>query len=521
MGVGTSSRTITIDPMTRIEGHLRFETKVERGVVVDARVSGEMFRGIERALRGYDARAAQHITERVCGVCPYAHGEAASLALEDAMGLSPNENGYRLRNLIVGAYHLHDYLMHFYVLSALDFIDVAAVLKYRGRDETLSDLRAWVEAELASGKVFPAAPFFPRYEAAYVADRDTNLTVLKNYTEVFEILSVLQKMVALFGAKAPHPSTMEAGGVTTIPDLSNLARYAAMLERVEAFVRRAWRADVMAVARAFRSYFSEGLRDGGYLSYPFFPQSNGRDHAFAGGVSSDGRLEALDVDRIAEDHRYSFYTSARDDSLAPLSADELEPISHSDYLVEHSKADGKYSWIRAPRYGGQPVEVGPAARVINTYLASCNPSFNARVDAVNRSLGIDLSSYASVMGRHLARFVCGEALLELLKVNLDAVEPGKSAFVDRDVPKGARGVGLTEATRGALAHFVETDARGRIARYELIVPSTWNMSPRDAQGQPGPVESMLIGTKIADHTQPIELTRIVRAADPCLACSVH
>jgi len=516
-----AGRKIVVDPMTRIEGHLRFDTRLEDGIVADAHCSAEMFRGIEQALVGHDARVAQQVTQRVCGVCPYAHAEAAALALEMAMGMRPNRNGQIMRNLIVGAYQLQDYLLHFYTLCSLDFIDITAVLGYQGKDATLAGLKDWVKAEMSSPKVFPATPFLPRYQAAYANNRDLNLSAIRNYAESFRVMAELHKMVALFGAKAPHPVTIEAGGVTVKPTVSDIGRYRTMLDSAEAFIRNAYHNDILGVAAEFPSYFHEGKGYGNLLSFPYFPDSEGNQHAFAGGATVNGRYQALDLSAITEDHGYSFYRNTPAEGVRPLQGSALEPISWDEFKKEKSRPDGKYSWARAPRYGGEVMEVGPAARVVNTYHSASNKALNAMVDGLNKQFGITLEGYPSVMGRHLSRYICCLQIVDLLRENLESLEPEKLGFVEREVPKNASGFGLTEATRGALAHWIETDSQGYIKRYEMIVPTTWNISPRDAGGTPGAVERMLIGTRVKDPENPLELTRIVRSTDPCLACSVH
>lgn len=516
-----TTQKLVVDPMTRIEGHLRFETRVEGGQVVDARCSGEMFRGIEAALIGHDARVAQQVTQRVCGVCPYAHAEAASKALEDAMGIRPNPNGQLLRNLIVGAYQLQDYLLHFYTLSALDFIDITAVLDYKGSDPGLLGVRDWVASELRSNKIFPAAPFLPRYEADYLPDRELNHTAIKHYLDAIPVMADLHRMVAIFGAKAPHPVTIEAGGVTTTPTVDALMQYHTLLSKAEAFIKHSFISDVLAVAKAFEGYFKEGKGYANLLSYPFLPDSNGANHLTAAGASIEGRYATLDVRKITEDHRYSYYDNQPDQGLRPLDIQRLQPIDYSRYQSEHKKSDGKYSWTRSPRYAGQVMEVGPAARVVNTYRAGSNPQLTALVDRLNRELGIGIDDYTSVMGRHLSRAIMSSLIIDRLKQDLAQVEPDRLAYEERDVPRNAQGMGLTEATRGGLAHWIETDSDGRIANYELIVPTTWNISPRDGDGRPGAVEKMLIGTRLKDPDNPMELARIVRSTDPCMACSVH
>lgn len=514
-------RRVVIDPVTRIEGHLRVETHMDGSIVTDARCSGDMFRGIEKALIGYDARVAQQVTQRVCGVCPYAHAEAAALALEQAMGLRPNENGQLLRNLIVGAYQLQDHLLHFYVLSALDFVDITAILNYHGKDTGLNTLRDWVRSELDSGKIFPAAPFLPRYEGVYAKDQELNISAIKGYLDAIPIMADLHKMVAVFGAKAPHPVAIEAGGVTTLPTVDRLNRYKTWLDGVAHFIRNQYRNDLLGVANAFSSYFNEGKGPGNFLTFPYFPDSSGKNHAFAGGATLGGTYQALDLSRITEDHTHSWYRDEPSSGLKPLQSTTLQPLDWDEYQREIARENGKYSWTRAPRYGGEVMEVGPAARVINTYRSGQNGDLNRQVDGINKELNIGLGEYDSVMGRHLSRLICSLRILDRLEAQLQEVQPDKSAFIEQDMPKNMRGYGLTEATRGALGHWIETDDNGYISNYEMIVPTTWNMSPRDAAGKPGAVEQMLIGTQVADPAQPLELARIVRSTDPCMACSVH
>jgi Ni,Fe-hydrogenase I large subunit len=514
-------KKVVIDPLTRIEGHLRFETNVEGGKVTEAKCSADMFRGIEKALIGYDARVPQQVTQRVCGVCPYAHAEAASLALENAMGIKPNQNGQLLRNLIVGAYQLQDHLLHFYVLCALDFIDITAILKYNGKDQSLLNLKAWVQNEVKSGKIFPAAPFLPRYEAAYCNSENLNFTAIKHYLEAIDVMANLHKAVAIFGAKAPHQVTIEAGGVTTVPTIDHIAKYRSFIEEADRFIHDKYIPDVIAVAKAFPEYFSIGQSYGNYLAYPNFPDENGENHFFSGGSVIDGKYEPLDIGAIFEDTKYSYYNVKPDHNQKPLEFENLDPISYDQYKDEHHKQNGKYSWAKAPRYKGNIMEVGPAARIVTTYKSGKNPKLNSFVDQINSKLGLKLENYNSVLGRHLCRALISKFMVDKVKEDIEKVVPDQVAFEEHEVPKNAKGYGLTEATRGALAHWIETDGDGLVKNYDLIVPTTWNISPKDAKGTPGAVEKMLIGTKIKDENNPIELARVVRSTDPCLACSVH
>ncbi|MBF0286742.1 MAG: nickel-dependent hydrogenase large subunit [SAR324 cluster bacterium] len=516
-----ATKRIVIDPMTRIEGHLKIRTSAENGIIVDARASAEMFRGIEKALIGYDVRVAQHVTQRVCGICPYAHAEAASHALENAMKMKPNPNGQLLRSLITAAYHLQDYLLHFYQLCSLDFIDITSCLKYQGKDKTLLGIKTWIAHELKSSEIFPATPFFPRYEADYSKNDELNISAVKNYADSLAIMADLHKMVAIFGGKAPHPVTLEAGGVTTIPTFGKIAKYKTWFRKAEQFITEKYYNDLLGVLGEFKGYFQEGKGYGNLLSYPYFPDKHGEHFAFAGGATIHGKYQPLDMNLISEDHTYAYYEDLPSTGIKPLMSTQLKPITPNRFEQERDKANGKYSWAKAPRYNGEPMEVGPVARLINTYHSKTNPRLQQKVDQFNRKLGITLADYPSVMGRHLSRFILASETMERIKEQIEELSPNEPAFVEGETPRNARGYGLTEATRGALAHWIETDSKGYIQNYELIVPTTWNISPRDSQGKPGPVEKMLLGTNVNDTDHPIELARIVRSTDPCLACSVH
>lgn len=511
---------IVIDPLTRIEGHLRFETKVEDGIVTHARCTADMYRGIEKALIGYDPRVAVQVTQRVCGVCPYAHAEASALALENAMGISLNKNGQLLRNLIVGAYRIQDFLLHFYTLSALDFIDVTAIASYQGKDTNLNALKQWVLGELKSGKVFPAAPFLPRYEAAYASNTELNITAIKHYLEALPVMAKIHKMVAIFGGKSPHPVAIEAGGVTTRPSADRVLKYGSFLQEAKAFVYNAYIPDLKAVALAFKEYFFIGKGTADFLSYDFLPDATGKNHLFVGGSTIKGVFEALSTQEIVEYQKYSYYNGG-DKGITPLSETTIAPIDWATFEKEHANPNGKYSWSRAPRYKDKVVEVGPVAMIVNTYKSGKNPKLNTLVDSINAELGITLEHYASVMGRHLCRGLVALLVIDKLEEDLSQVVIDEMGFVDHPIPKNARGMGLTEASRGALGHWIETDDKGLIKNYEMIVPTTWNISPKDSKERYGAVEQMLIGTHIKDTSNPIELARIVRSTDPCMACSVH
>lgn len=520
--MAATGKRIVIDPVTRIEGHLRVVTHMNNDIVASAKCSGDMYRGLEKALIGHDARVAQQVTQRGCGVCPYAHAETAALALESAMGISPNPNGQLVRNLIIGAYQIKDFMLHFYTLCALDFIDITAVLNYKGKDGGLVQVKQWVQKELASNKVFPAAPFLPRYEADYCTDQEVNISAIRGYLDVIPVMANVHKMVSIFGGKSPHPVAIEAGGVTTLPSIDKLARYHTLLQQCTNFVRHRYLPDVIAVAKQFPRYFREGKGYGNLLGYPYYPDQTGAKFAFPGGVVLGGTYQELDLTQITEDHTYSYYQpNGGKSALRPLETAALHPLKQADFNREQQAENGKYSWIRAPRYRGEALEVGPSARLVTTYLSKKNPEFTAIIDRYNQQLGLTIDDYVSVMGRHLSRAILADYHLTLIERDLAMITPDASAFDHHPIPRNARGFGLTEATRGALGHWIETDDQGLIRNYEMVVPTTWNMSPRDQDGKPGPVEKMLEGTRVAKADHPMELARIVRSTDPCIGCSVH
>lgn len=506
------AKKITIDPLNRIEGHLKFSTKIENGIVTDAKCSAQLFRGIEKALIGYDARAAGQVTQRLCGTCNYAQGEVSALALENAMGIKPNKNGQLLRNLIIGAYQLHDYIFHFYIMSVFDFIDIDSIVSYNGDNKNLLKLKQWAQQEQKSSKIFPMSPFLPRYNAAFQEDKNLDFFSIDNYLEAYDIMLKLDKAVAIFGGKSPHPVTIEAGGVTTIPDILSIERYKAIIEEAEDFIKNRYLPNIISISKEYKKYFKIGKGYTNYLAFPYLADENGENHLFTGGFVSDGKYEDYDLSKIVEDKKYSYYEDAKE---------KLTPIDYEAYKKEQSKKDGKYSWSKAPRYGGKVVEVGAVAKVITTYLSKKHPKTNTFVDKINKELGIGFEDYNSVMGRHLCRAIVSHIIIDRLKCDLEKVEPNVSAFEENEVPINAKGVGITEGTRGALAHWIETDEQGYIKNYEVIAPTTWNISPRDQHQTYGAVEKMLVGTKIEDVDNPIELARIIRSTDPCIACSVH
>ena len=503
------SITVNIDPITRIEGHLAIRTEIEENRVVNAFSSGEMFRGFELILKGRDPLDAQQITQRICGVCPVSHGTASILAQDMAYGVSPPENGRLLRNLVLGANFIQSHILHFYHLAALDFVDIAAITKYKGTDPSLQELKSWVESQLASKCTFPAAPFLPRYSGKYIADTELNIMAIKHYLEGLDMRALAHKLGAVFGAKLPHAATLVPGGITEKVTAGKIAAFKSIIGKLQTFIDRSYIPDVAEVAKAFPEYFNIGRGCGNFLAYGVFSESpDNSKKLLPPGVVIGGNLLAFDEARITEDVKHSHYSSAS--GLHPFQGQtKPDPEKH-----------GSYSWLKAPRYDGNVVEVGPLARILVAYLKGDNPAVKNLVDGLLSKLGRQVKDLYSVLGRHAARAIECKVVADRCAEWVDELVPGKPTFKDFDIPRTAQGIGLTEAPRGALGHWMKLDDH-KIASYQCVVPTTWNCSPRDANGNPGAVEQALEGTPIADTENPIEAPRVVRSFDPCIACAVH
>ncbi len=501
---------IVIDPVTRIEGHLKIETVVEDGVVKDARSTGNLFRGIELILRGRDPRDAQVITQRICGVCPQSHGVAAALALDSAFGVADKipDNGRIMRNLIQGAHVAQDHVLHFYHLAALDYVDVTDVAKYSGHDSELNSVKDFI----ARGEL---GPFVPRYEGDYRLPPEVNQQAVAHYLKALEIRRIGHETVAIFGGKIPHSVGIVPGGVTETPTVDKIAAYLWKVKRLQDFIDNVYIPDVLAVASVYRDYCEIGAGCRNLLSYGAYDLEGGnpdltrRKRLFKQGtVSADLKPAPLDMTKVSEGVKHSWYAD---------SSTGRHP-SQGETKPELGKA-GAYSWVKAPRYDGKVYEVGPLGRVAVTY-AFGDPVVKKLVDSALAELKAPPSALFSVMGRHLARAVSAKVIADSLEKWVLELKPGEPTYVEYTIPEESQGMGLTDASRGALGHWIEIKGK-KIANYQAVVPTTWNASPRDDNGNPGPIEQALIGTKVKDKDNPFELVRIVRAFDPCLACAIH
>lgn len=501
---------IVIDPITRIEGHLKINTVIEDGVVKDARSTGNLFRGIELILRGRDPLDAQVIAQRICGVCPQSHGVAAALNLDSAFGIADKipDNARIMRNIIQGAHVAQDHVLHFYHLAALDYVDVTDVAKYAGKDSALNSVKDFI----ARGEL---GPFVPRYEGDYRLPPEVNQQATAHYIEALEIRRIGHEMVSIFSGKIPHSVGIVPGGVTAVPTIDMITSFLWKLRRLQDFINNTYIPDVLAVASAYPDYFEIGVGCKNLLSYGGYdlegntPDYTVRKRLFNQGVTSVNlRPDKLDISRITEGVKHSWY----EDSSSSRHPDKGET------KPEHSK-DGAYSWVKAPRYDSNVYEVGPLARVAVNYACG-DPVMKDLVDSSLAQLKSSPVALFSVMGRHLARALSAKYIADNLEKWLLELKPGEPTFVEYTIPEESKGMGLVEASRGALGHWIEIKER-KIANYQCVVPTTWNASPRDDNGIPGPIEQAIIGTKIKDKDNPFEIVRIVRSFDPCLACAIH
>ena len=501
---------IIIDPATRIEGHLKIEAVVENKEVKEARSSGTLFRGLELILRGRDPRDAQRLTQRICGVCPTSHSTAAALNLDSAFGIADKipDNGRIIRNLILGAAHIADHILHFYHLTALDYVDVAKIAEYQGNNPALNSIKSFIKrGELG--------PFIPRYEGDYRLPNKVNEQAVAHYVQAFDMRRKGQEMLSLFGGKMPHNVGIVPGGVTSIPTIDKITSFLWRLKELQEFIDNIYIPDVAAIAQAYPDYLEIGHGCGSLLSYGAYeldgkePDLTKRKRLFKPGTTSTNfSFNGLRPDKIAEEVKHSWYN----DSISGRHP------SQGDIILNEEK-DGAYSWIKSPRYEGRVYEAGPLARLMVTYTSG-KPEVKSLLDSTMAKLSISIDAMFSVLGRHLARALETKFIADSMADWLLELKPNEPAYVSYELPQEATGMGLTEAARGALSHWIEIK-EGKIANYQVITPTSWNASPRDDGEQSGPIEQAITGVKIKDEANPFEIVRIVRSFDPCLACAVH
>jgi hydrogenase large subunit len=550
------SQRITIDPVTRIEGHLRIDLEVDGGAVRKAWSSGTMWRGIEVILKGRDPRDAWVFTQRICGVCTTVHAIASVRAVENALGLAIPLNAQLVRNLLVAAHALHDHIVHFYHLSALDWVDVTRALeadpaKASKLAESLSEWPGNSTRALAAVKErvagFVSAGQLGIFTNGYWGhpamrlSPEVNLLAVAHYLQALDVQRRANQAVAILGGKTPNVQNLAVGGVANAIDLDSasalnmekLYQVKTILDEVATFVQQVYAPDVCVIAGMYPEWLRHGAGVTSYLAVPDLP-TDAAATAFdlPGGTIVDGDLakarpttsfvDAAFRAGVTESIARSFYQG--DWTKDPFAEETVPKVGPWD-------AEGKYSWVKAPRLDGRPMQVGPLAQVLVGYATG-----HARIrDWADRCLalagsvaGVKLSPAVlhSTLGRHAARAiraaVIAEAAQKHWKLLAENVGKGDTTVWNApSFPKGEiRGVGVHEAPRGVLSHWVVI-RDGKIENYQAVVPSTWNAGPRDSKGQPGPYEASLVGTPVADAKLPLEALRTIHSFDPCLACAVH
>jgi hydrogenase large subunit len=553
---------IVIDPITRIEGHLRIEAVVENGVVTDAYSAGTMVRGIEKILRGRDPRDAWAFVERVCGVCTTVHALASVRSVEDALGISVPRNAELIRNIMYTAQMVQDHVVHFYHLHALDWVDVVSLLKADPAETAriAQSISAWprssvghfqavqqrMKAFVESGQLGIFANGYWGHPA-YQLPPEVNLLAVSHYLDALEWQKELVKIHAIFGGKNPHPNYLVGGVPCSINveevnaiNMERLNHVGSLIRDAITFVEQVYIPDLMAIAGFYKNWAGIGGGLKNYLCYGDLPTRGFNDPSsfkFPRGAILDRNLaevkevDAKDKEQIKEQIAHSWYRYNGGDEarLHPWDGETEFNYTGPKPPYDHLDVEGKYSWLKTPRWKDQPVEVGPLARMLVAFASGVNDVKEVVTEALQR-LDVPVDALFSTLGRTAARGLETRVGVQWLKGFYDdliaEVKAKNFSTFTRDKwdpstwPAACEGVGMTEAPRGALAHWIKIKD-GKIDNYQLVVPSTWNASPRDAQGRRSAYEESLVGTPIADPEQPVEILRTVHSFDPCLACAVH
>ena len=547
---------ITVDPVTRIEGHLRVDVEVEGGSVRNAWSSGQMWRGIEIILQGQDPRDAWMFTQRICGVCTTVHAIASVRAVENALDLEVPLNAQYIRNLILIGHALHDHIVHFYHLSALDWVDVTKALEAdpaaasrlaesispwprNGRRE-MEAVKTKLQALVDSGQLGIFANGYWGHPAMHLPP-EVNLLAVSHYLQALEYQRKANQAVAVLGSKTPHIQNLAVGGVANPINLDNQATLNMqklymvkdLLDEVATFVQQVYLPDVIAIGAMYPEWLGYGRGVVNYLAVPDLPlDTAGTEFDLPGGTILNADLstmreigsfqDAYFRDGVAESVAHAWYEGDR--SLHPWEGETVP--NFTDF-----QDDGKYSWVKAPRFEDRPMQVGPLAQVLVGYAQGHEATTRWLDDALSRASSIAGTSVGpaalhSTLGRHLARAVRASVISELAgkhwQLLVDNVASGdNTTFNDFEFPRETiRGFGFHEAPRGTLSHWVVIDD-GEISNYQAVVPSTWNAGPRDEQDRQGPYEASLMGNPVADEERPLEVIRTVHSFDPCLACAIH
>ncbi len=557
------SERIVVDPITRIEGHLRIEAQMDGNRIAQAYSSGTMVRGIEVILRGRDPRDAWAFAQRICGVCTLVHGLASIRSVENALNYKIPKNAELIRNLMNGAQYVHDHVMHFYHLHALDWVDVVSALDADPKATSelaqslssypksspgyFADTRKKLKDFVEAGQLGIFAKAYWGHPA-YKLPPEANLMAVSHYLEALSWQRDVAKLHAIFGGKNPHPNFL-VGGVASPIDLNSdsainakrLAQVQDIITKMQTFVDQVYIPDLLAIAGFYKDWGSRGEGLGNFMTYGDFP-SNGMDDPSgymipAGAILNRNLSEIHEVDMNAADHiqeqvahSWYDYEGGKEAGLHPYHGETNLNYTGPKPPYEHLDVEQSYSWLKSPRWKGNAMEVGPLARVLMLY----GTGHEQTKELVNMTLGkldIPVEALFSTLGRTAARGletkVIGDTMQGWYNDLIANIKAGdtrtfnEASWEPSSWPRQAKGVGFMEAPRGALAHWIVIENQ-RIANYQAVVPSTWNAGPRDAGGQPGAYEAALEDNhELHDPQQPVEILRTIHSFDPCIACAVH
>lgn len=560
---------IVVDPVTRIEGHLRIEAETDNGIITRASSSGTMVRGIEIILRGRDPRDAWAFTQRICGVCTLVHGVASVRAVENALNYPIPPNAQLIRNLMIGAQFIHDHVMHFYHLHALDWVDVVSALSADPKATSelaqsissysksspghFADVKKRVKTLVESGQLGIFANAYWGHPA-YKLPPEANLMAVAHYLDALEWQREVARLHTILGGRNPHPNFVvggapvaisvhgAAGTGTTAVNMVGLQRIKNIIDSMSAFVEQVYVPDTIAIASFYKDWFKTGYGEGtgNFLCYGDFPEKGTDDMSsllIPRGAIVDrdlSHVREVDLDNPDEineyvAHSWYDYEGGKATGLHPYAGETKLNYSGPKPPYEHIDSNASYSWLKSPRWQGRPMEVGPLARVLTLYASGHEPTRELAASVLSQ-LGLPLEAMFSTMGRTAARTLETKIIADSMPVwyaNMMAnIKAGDVSTFNADLfepsswPKRSQGAGYTEAPRGALGHWVVIN-EGKIENYQAVVPSTWNAGPRDADDNPGPYEAALAGHTLADTSQPLEILRTIHSFDPCIACAVH
>ena len=556
------SKRIVVDPITRIEGHLRIEVEIKNGKIVDAYSSGTMVRGFEKILKGRDPRDAWAFTERACGVCTTVHALASVRTVENALDITIPPNAELVRNLMFCAQYMQDHVVHFYHLHALDWVDIVSALSADPKETSriaqsisnwpksspkyFSDLQKRLTTFVQSGQLGIFANGYWGHPA-YKLPKEINLIGVAHYLEALEWQKEIVKVHTIFGGKNPHPNYLVGGVPCSINideanaiNAERLAYVGTLLKEAKDFINQVYIPDLMAIAPYYLDWAGIGGGLENYLAYGDLPTNGFADISkfkFPRGIILNRNLNEVhevdcsDPEEIKEyiSHSWYNYSDGNEVGKHPWEGETDFNYTGPKPPYDQLNVEGKYSWMKTPRWKDKPMEVGPLARLLVAY-ASGSKEVQELVNGTLKQLNAPVSALFSTLGRTAARgletILIAEWALEFYDSLLGNIKNGDSRMFDNSKwepstwPAEAKGVGLTEAPRGALAHWIVIKNE-KIDNYQLVVPSTWNASPRDPQGKMSAYESSLIGTPVADPEQPLEILRTIHSFDPCIACAVH